>query len=153
MDFVSGECRSPCALYRLYLAGLKRCVENKKEKFGRAGGSQKGLVDRDQGPLLAGISSRRGTLMPVVTMMFKGGQRSLTAAASFSPSMELGKSMSVKFVGMSSRVSRTLIASSAFDTAITSAPSSFSASLMSRLSKSSFSTTRSRIPPSHPVRI
>jgi hypothetical protein len=70
--------------------------------------------------LLAGISSRRGTLMPVVAMMFKGGQRSLTAAASFSPSMELGKSMSVKIVGMSSRVSRTLIASSAFDTAITS---------------------------------
>jgi hypothetical protein len=39
--------------------------------------------------------------MPVVTMMFTGGQRSLTAAASFSPSMEPGKSASVKQQEMS----------------------------------------------------
>jgi hypothetical protein len=72
--------------------------------------------------------------MPVVTMMWIGGQRSLTAAASFSPSIEPGKSISVKMVRMSLGVSRTLIASSAFATAITSYPSSFSASLMSKLS-------------------
>src|SRR6476659_2325502 len=35
--------------------------------------------------LFAGMSSRWGALMPVVTMMWTGGQRSLTAAASFSP--------------------------------------------------------------------
>jgi hypothetical protein len=34
--------------------------------------------------------------MPVVTMMLIGGQRSLTAAASFSPSMEPGRSTSVE---------------------------------------------------------
>ena len=31
--------------------------------------------------------------MPVVTMMFTGGQRSLTAAASFNPSIDPGKSI------------------------------------------------------------
>jgi Histidine kinase-, DNA gyrase B-, and HSP90-like ATPase len=41
--------------------------------------------------LLAGISSRWGAFMPVVTMMLTGGQRSLTAAASFSPSKPTGE--------------------------------------------------------------
>jgi hypothetical protein len=41
--------------------------------------------------------------MPVVTMMFTGGHRSLTAAASFSPSMEPGRSMSVKIVHVVAR--------------------------------------------------
>jgi hypothetical protein len=48
--------------------------------------------------------------MPVVTMMWIGGQRSLTAAASFSPSIEPGRPISVKMVRMSLRLSRTLIA-------------------------------------------
>src|SRR4029453_14427419 len=77
--------------------------------------------------------------MPVVTMIWTGGQRSLTAAASFNPSIEPGKSisvktkrmsLSVKTKRMSLRVSRTLIASSAYATQITSYPSSSSASLM-----------------------
>jgi hypothetical protein len=36
--------------------------------------------------------------MPFVTMMLTGGQRCLTAAASFNPSMEPGILMSVKIV-------------------------------------------------------
>jgi hypothetical protein len=43
-----------------------------------------------------------------VTMMFTGGQRSLTAAASLRPFIEPRRSMSVKTVRMSLRVSRTL---------------------------------------------
>jgi hypothetical protein len=35
--------------------------------------------------------------MPVVTMMWIGGQRSLMAAASFNPTIEPGGSMSVKY--------------------------------------------------------
>lgn len=85
-------------------------------------------------------------MRPLAIMIRTGGQRSLTAKASLSPSIEPGISMSVKTVVMSNLVSKIDIASSALDASTTVKPASSIIDTTSmRISGSSSTTSTTAI--------
>lgn len=83
-----------------------------------------------------------GRRLPLAITMWTGGQRCLTAAASFSPSIEPGMSISVKTSVILQSLSSTAMAASALSKVMTSYPASRRVSSTHSVMSISSSTTR-----------